>query len=49
MTSLRKLGWIYEFAMANSNGREKIQEYLKPKVKELLKLFTEADDGTKVN
>ena len=45
LTSLRELGWIYEFAMVNSNGREKIQEYLKPKVKEFLKLFTEADGG----
>ncbi len=43
LTSLRELGLIYESAMDNLNGREKIQEYLKPKVKELLKLFTEAD------
>jgi hypothetical protein len=43
VTSLRELTYKYEeFRIANRGGREKVQqEYLKPKVKELLKLFTE--------
>jgi hypothetical protein len=43
VTSLRELTYKYEdFRIANWGGREKVQqEYLKPKVKELLKLFTE--------
>jgi hypothetical protein len=42
VTSLRELAWKYnEFNIANCTGRERVQqEYLKPKVKELLKLFT---------
>ena len=43
ITSLQEIAWKYnKFGIANRDGIEKIQhDYLKPKVKELLKLFTQ--------